>query len=256
MSRIKSVALIALFTLTAVMTTIPATARGTDPYVVAWIGGAELVGAPDRFVSGQDYEVGDLVDLYINGVFFGTSVAEPNAEGTASPYFEAGFEAGDEIKLVRQSDGLEKVLIAYDLDVVWASSIYDVIAGSGERRSEILALAGDFSGDFQRTERVDRFRRFFADFSEVGDAPEEQVTIDLMPGGLAAVLHTDADGDITAHFAEVTDESHEPAVRRDCRRGGWKFLVKDDGTPFRSMWACFRYRSAFWSFQAAPRASA
>lgn len=110
----------------------PAAAQGDDPYITALIGGGSVAGLPEQFVGGQDYVVGDLVDLYINGVFEGTAIAEPNAEGTGTPFFDVGFEAGDEIKLVRQSDGLERVLIAHDLVVLWASSTFETVAGSPE----------------------------------------------------------------------------------------------------------------------------
>lgn len=240
MRAIKTFALLAALTLIAGLTAVPAAAQGDDPYIVAWIGGGTTIGAPEQFVSGQDYEIGDMIDLYINGVYRGTAEAEPNAEGTASPFFDVGFEAGDEIKLIRQRDQLERVLIAHDLSVAWASSTLDIVAGSAEPGSEVLVLIG-FTGDYARYETADRIGRFFADFSRPGDGPDEQNLFDLMPGDLAAALQFDVDGDVTAFFVAASDDSVEPAVKADCKRGGWELLVRADGTPFMNQGECIRY---------------
>ncbi len=223
----------------------PAVAQGDDPYIVAWIGGGSVAGAPEQFVSGQDYVVGDLVDLYINGVFEGTAIAEPNAEGTASPFFDIGFEAGDEIKLVRQSDGLERVLIAHDLEVLWASSTFDTVTGSAAPRSEVLVLIG-FSGELARTETADVFGSFSADFTVPGDQPDEQTTYDLSPSELVAALQFDEDDDVTAFFAAASDTVAEPSSRGACMNGGWQSLARSDGSAFRNQGQCVAYFSRGW----------
>jgi hypothetical protein len=59
--------------------------------------------------------VDDEVALYINGDYVATTVAGPNAEGNATPIFDASvwgtiepIEPGDEVKVVRQSDDFTK----------------------------------------------------------------------------------------------------------------------------------------------------
>ena len=208
-------------------------------------GTGSVAGLPEQFLGGQDYVVDDLVDLYINGVFEGTAIAEPNAEGTGSPFFEIGFEAGDEIKLVRQSDGLERVLIAHDLEVLWASSRFDTVTGSAESRSEVLVLIG-FSGDLARYETVDVFGSFSADFSVPGDLPEEQTTYDLSPGELVAALQFDEDNDVTAYFAAASDAVAQPSSRGECMDGGWQRLARSDGSAFRNQGECVAYFSRGW----------
>ncbi len=223
----------------------PAAAQGDDPYIVAWIGGGSVVELPEQFVSGQDYVVGDLIDLYINGIFEGTATAEANDEGTGSPFFDIGFEAGDEIKLVRQSDGLERVLIAHDLQVLWASSRFDTVTGSAAPRSEVLILVG-FSGELARFETVDVFGSFLADFSVPGDLPEEQTTHELSAGEIVAALQFDQDNDVTAFFAAASDSVAQPSSRSECMNGGWQSLARSDGSAFRNQGECVAYFSKGW----------
>lgn len=229
----------------AVVVAGPAVAQGDDPYITAWIGGGSVAGLPEQLVGGQDYVVGDLIDLYINGVFEGTAVAEPNAEGTGTPFFDVGFEAGDEIKLVRHSDGLERVLIAHDLEVLWASSTFDTVTGSAAPRSEVLVLSGE-SGECVRIETVDVFGSFLADFSVPGDQPEEQTTCDLSPGALVAAAQVDEDGDFTTFWAAASDTVAEPSSRSACMNGGWQSLARSDGSAFRNQGQCVAYFSRGW----------
>jgi hypothetical protein len=230
----------------AVVVAGPAAAQGDDPVITALIGGGSVAGLPDQFVGGQDYVVGDLVDLYINGVFEGTAIAEPNAEGTASPFFDVSFEAGDEIKLVRQGDGLERVLIAHDVEVLWASSTFDTVTGSAAPRSEVLVLIGLESDEFVRIETVDVFGSFLADFSVPGDQPEEQTTYDLSPGVLVAAAQFDEDGDLTGFWAAASDAVAEPSSRNECMNGGWQSLARSDGSAFRNQGQCVAYFSRGW----------
>ena len=179
---------------------LPASAQGDEPYIVAWLGGGAVVGLPDQFISGQDYEDGDLIDLYINGDHVATATAEPNGEGTASPFFEVGFESGDEITLVRKSDNLERVLSAQDITISGSSAVADTVSGYALPGSEVLLLVG-FDGAAQETANADGFGYWRADFAG---------SYDLMTGDIVAALQFDQDGDITAVFAAVDGLAPSP----------------------------------------------
>ena len=200
----------------------PVGAQG-NPYVVAWIGGGSVVGLPEQFISGQDYVADEEIDLFINGVHQATAIAQPNDEGTASPLFPIGFQAGDEIALVR-SDGTEQTLIAHAIAVGSANATTDTVTGSAEPGSEVLVLIG-FSGEFARYETADPSTTFSADFSVVGERPDEQNTLDLEPRTIGAALQVDEYGNVTAFFFTAEAGVTTPTSKDDCKKGGWQDLT-------------------------------
>ncbi|MFC2018308.1 hypothetical protein ACFLTQ_03305 [Chloroflexota bacterium] len=57
-----------------------------QPVVIAYLSGAPTPGG--QLVSGQGWDVEDAIDLYINGEYVDTAIAQGNAEGNASPAFD------------------------------------------------------------------------------------------------------------------------------------------------------------------------
>ena len=83
------------------------------PIVIVILSGFPIWGG--QAVTGQGWDIGDVIDLYINGEYVATAVAAGNSEGNASPLFDVSswgvIEAGDEVRLVRPSDGLTKEVV-------------------------------------------------------------------------------------------------------------------------------------------------
>lgn len=138
----------------SLVTFVPAMAQdeswleNPDPPILIVI----LSGFPEfpggQAVSGQGWEIGDTIDLYINGDYVDTTVAQPNDEGNASPLFDTNWwgviQPGDEVKIVRQSDRLTKELIVTSFTTfinVEDGKVY----GTADRNANMVvnSLAGD-----------------------------------------------------------------------------------------------------------------
>lgn len=150
--------------------------------LIVVVDGGEVLGVPsDQYVSGQDWVDGDVIEMYLNGVYIATSTAEPNDEGTASPGFladELGFtlEPGDEVTLVRLSDALTYTHTVTGLAVDLANAQTDVVAGTAAAGSEVLVAAG---GVFRSEIASSTAGAWRADFSVPGDQPWEASTFDI-----------------------------------------------------------------------------
>ena len=77
-----------------------------------------------------------------------TTVAQPNAEGNATPIFDTNewgvIQPGDEVKIVRQSDGLTKELIVTSF-TTFINVEDDKVYGTADRNANMVvnSLAGD-----------------------------------------------------------------------------------------------------------------
>lgn len=225
----------------------PAGAQDEGPFIVSWIGGGFLLGAPvDSFVAGQDYADGEEVELILNGVSQGTTLAEGNAEGTATPSFEVAVVPGDEVKLVRLDYGNDtQVMIIADMGVTLANATTDVVTGFGTPGAAItvVVLPQDEFGDETvfRFVTADANGQFIADFSVPGPTPEEQATIDLLEGGLGATLQEHDNHHVTALFWAGQSGTSEPISRSDCKLDGWEAMTDVYGISFKNQGDCVSY---------------
>jgi hypothetical protein len=118
-----------------------------SPILIVITSGFPFTGG--QAVSGQGWVVGDYIALYINDEYVATVVAEPNAEGNASPVFDTSgwgvIEPGDEVKIIRLSDGLTKEHIVTSF-TNYVNAEDDMVYGKADRRANmvvILPLGGD-----------------------------------------------------------------------------------------------------------------
>ena len=151
--KVKSRAIIVLFTLAIVLslslvTLVPVMAQDgswwdypEEPILFVILAGFPFPGG--QAVSGQGWNVGDLVDLYINGEYVATTEAGPNAEGNASPIFDTNswgvIQPGDEVKLVRQSDELTKEHVVTSF-TTFVNAEDDKVYGEADRGANIVVI--------------------------------------------------------------------------------------------------------------------
>jgi hypothetical protein len=226
-----------------------ASAQGIEPLIVSWVSGGLLLGAPvDSFIAGQDYVVGDQVELYLNGEYHSTVMAELNEEGTGTPSYAVTVVPGDEVKLVRVGDGHTEVMIVADISVTVANAETDVVTGRAPAGAQIVvvALPQDEFGEesVYRFVTADKRGVFVADFSVPGPTPDEASTIDLLEEGLGAALLQHGDLNMTALFWEATSATPEPAAKADCKLGSWQAMTNAYGVSFRNQGDCVSYVSA------------
>lgn len=197
-----------------------------EPGVLVVVAGRHILfGTPgEQYVSGQSWTLGDVIDLYINETYVGTSTAEANAEGSASPFFDAdalgiGIAAGDEVTLVRQADIHTVTTIVTELALTAVSVTLDTVTGTAGPGSEVWVAVCGLDCDFNESERyvtVDADGIWVADFSRPGDTPEA-VTFDIRADTIGAAIQIGvlAEGATALFWAPtVTDKD-------DCKDGGW-----------------------------------
>lgn len=203
----------------------PAGAEEEPSILVVVAGRHILFGTPgEQFVGGQSWTLGDVVDLYINETYVGTSIAEANAEGSASPWFDVEalgvvVAAGDEVTLIRQGDGHTVTTTVTELALTAVSVKLDTVTGTAAPGSEVwVAVCGLYcdSNESERYVTVDADGNWAADFSRPGDRPEA-VTFDIRADtiGFAMQIGVLAAGATGLFWAPtVTDKD-------DCKGGGW-----------------------------------
>jgi hypothetical protein len=203
----------------------PAGAQEEPGVLVVVAGRHILFGTPgEQFVSGQGWTPGDVIDLYINETYVGTSTAEANAEGSASPFFDVEalgvvVAAGDEVTVVRQGDGHTVTTTVTELALTAVSVTLDTVTGTAAPGSEVWVAVCGLDCDFNESERyvtVDADGNWAADFSRPGDQPEA-VIFDIRADTIGAAMQIDvlAIGATGLLWAPtVTDKD-------DCKHGGW-----------------------------------
>jgi len=113
------------------------------PILIVILSGASLVGFQgEQAVSGQGWVVDDEIELYINGEYVATTVAQPNAEGNATPMFDTHewgvIEPGDEVTIVRVSDDLSKDHVVASFAPTFVYPEADIVAGTADPGANIL----------------------------------------------------------------------------------------------------------------------
>ncbi len=187
--------------------------------IIAIVDGADQIGATGpQATGGQSWGVGDEVDLFINGVYVATSIAEQNGEGSASPYFDLAvlgvtIVAGDEITLMLSDGSRTETHIVTGLSVTQVDVAADAVSGMAAPGSQVLvAVPGAF-----RLETTNAAGQWSADFSQPGDDPIEASTADIVASTVGQALQFDEFGNFTWVFwkLELTDKDQ-------CKNGGWQ----------------------------------
>ena len=271
MKRLRALLTTALFVVFVLSVAATPVGAQEDPRefpetrLIVVIAGGELIGVEsDQYVSGQDWVPGDEIQLYLNGSYVATDIAHGNDEGSGSPAFfasELGFtiEAGDQVNLVRVSDGLSYSHTVTDLTVGWASAELDVVAGSAARDSEIHVVAGDAMRSVLADPTTGAWT---ADFSQPGQQAWETSVFDIDADTVGIAVQIDGANNFAGTFVfwAPTGAPPEPVPesKADCRKGGWRDLARPDGTSFRNQGQCIKYvstgRSAY--ADAPPRLAA
>jgi hypothetical protein len=150
----------------------------------------------DQVVSGQNWAVGDEVELVLNGTHVATAIAEPNAEGSATPFFDLGslgvtIQPGDEITLALADDSRVEVHVVRDIDVTEIDITTDSVAGLAAPGSELWVAVVTDPDDLTAARSVvaDPSGSWLADFS---------AEYDLVADTVISVFQLDDDGNMTA----------------------------------------------------------
>ncbi len=175
--------------LTAPATTIADPGDPGEPQALVWFDGYADFGAPyDQMISGQGWEVGEEIDVYINDVFKATRVAERNAEGSATPedYVpDAPIVPGDVVKLV--GDTVTRIHTVTSLTVTKVNPGRDTVKGTAEPGTQVfVATAGVF-----QVVTADQAGNWMADLSS---SAESGVGV-IGPGTCGLAVQVDNDSD-------------------------------------------------------------
>lgn len=202
----------------------PAVAEEEPSVLVVVSGRHILFGTPgEQFVTGQGWTPGDVIDLYINAGYVGTSTAEANAEGSASPFFDIDalgivVVAGNEVTLVRQADNHTVTITVAELALSAVSTTLDTVTGTATPGSEVLVAVCGLDCDTNESERyvtAEAGGVWIADFSIPG-IPPEAVAFDIRTDTIGVAMQIeDAGATALLWGSTVTD-------KEDCKDGGWK----------------------------------
>ncbi len=155
----------------------------------------------DAVITGRTWSTGDQIELYVNGSYVATSIAEPTGEGDASPYFsirddDGSVYPGSEVTFVRTGDGRTETHIVTSLVMSNIDITSDVVEGGAEPGTEVVILVPEASA--VRVETVDGAGMWWADFSTPGDEPSEGDVADILYWTEVAAAQFDADGNATS----------------------------------------------------------
>ncbi len=153
----------------------------------------------DQVVTGQAWAVGDEVEFYLNGTYVATSIAEQNAEGSATPFFDLDplgvtIQPRDEIKLALADGSRVEIHVVRDINVTEIDVSADTVTGTAQPGSEVWVFVGGASA---RSATADTQGVWAADFSVPGGA-NEGPAYDLVGGTVIFTIQFDSDGNVTA----------------------------------------------------------
>lgn len=191
--------------------------------IIVYVAGADLFGADGaQVVSGQSWVVGDEVEFFLNNEYVATDIATPNAEGSATPWFdltdlEVMVEAGDEVRLALADGTRTEVHEVSGLSPGAVSAWKDTVAGTAAPGSVIVLGVFDESGLAARSEIADTMGNWLADFARPGDQVGEEATFDIVPSSLGLAAQFDVDGSATIFVFAPTVTSKD-----QCKNGGWE----------------------------------
>lgn len=235
-----------------------------SPNVLVLVEGGDQtpIGLGDQAVSGQGWEIDDLVHLYIDEEYVAAAIAEPNSEGSATPLFNTvalglTIEPGDLVRLARPSDGFSVETIVADLTVTAIDVAADTVTGAAQPGSDVIV--SDFYGAVLAGKAVTSNGEgvWLADFAADWDivpgtiglavqlqgggatvvvwSPTSHVSIDIRPGSERNVINLASKGVVPvvvlggAAF-DVTDIDPPTALLEGVSPVRWAFGdVDDDG---------------------------
>ena len=133
----------------------------------------------DQVVSGQSWAVGDEVQFVLNGTYVATSIAEQNAEGSATPFFDLGslgvtIEPGDEITLALADGSRTEVHVVQNIDLSEIDITADSVSGLAAPGSELWVVT-DNDIVTAHTVIADVSVSWLADFAGEYDLVEDSV---------------------------------------------------------------------------------
>lgn len=170
----------------------------------------DLVG--DQVAGGQSWEIGDEVELYLNGTYVATSIAEQNGEGSASPFFDLGalgvtIEPGDKVELALADGSRVEIHVVRDIDVTEIDASADTVVGTAEPDSEVWVVLSEGVGV---SVTADAEGTWMADFSVPGGAE-----YDIVDGTVIFLFQFDADGNATILLRAAEAPKPQHPVTRD-----------------------------------------
>jgi len=167
-----------------------------------------------QIITGRGWQVGDVIDLYINGDYVATDTAEPNDVGSASPVFDAQavgnyyLDPGEQVTFVRTSDGRTEAHTVTGLSVSHMDIDTDTVTGVTEPGAEVVVFIPGTT--IFRSEIADPVGDWTADFSVPGNQPGEEGTFDFDNSTELAVAQFDTDGNAT--FWQTTPGTYGPIL--------------------------------------------
>lgn len=170
----------------------------------------------DQVVTGQSWSVGDEVEFFLNGTYVATSIAEQNAEGSATPFFDleplgVSIQPGDEVTLAIADGSRVEVHFVRDIDVTEIDVSADTVTGTAQPGSEVWAFVG---GESARAAIADAHGVWTTDFSVPGDANEGPV-YDLVGGTVIFAIQFDGGGNVSALLRAAEAEKPNKPVTRE-----------------------------------------
>ncbi len=207
------------------------TTPGAYAPIIAGVDGAHLLGATGpQVVSGQSWGIGEEVELFLNGEYVATSIAEQNGEGSATPWFDlsalgVAIVAGDEVALTLPDASRIETHTVTVLSVTMIDVEADTVGGEAAPGSQVI-VGADVTGEFAgRIETANGAGEWLADFSQPGDEPFEAATADLGPTTLGIAAQFDDSGNQTAALWKL----EALAVSIDIKPGSFPNSLNIDG---------------------------
>ncbi len=123
------------------------TTPGQYTPIAVFVDGAELLGATGpQFIFGSSWTHGDEVELFVNGIYVATAIADGNSEGSADALFDlsalgATVVAGDEVTLALSDGSRTETHIVTALSVTMVDVAADTVAGHGRTGPPLYSLA-------------------------------------------------------------------------------------------------------------------
>ena len=169
----------------------------------------------EQGVSGQGWNPGDEIDLYINGEWVAQATAQGNAEGNASPMFDPTewgvIKPRDKVTLVRPEDGLTKDLVIASFALLGTNLEDDTVYGQAKPGANIMVFTRTISNEACfRFETADAHGSWLADFSVAGSDPGEETTCDIASVLFCMVGVVSDNGSGMSMISYVPSETSQP----------------------------------------------
>lgn len=187
--------------------TVWATTPATYAPIIVVLDGAQILGASGaQAVLGQGgWANNDEVDLFVNGDYVATAIADGNSEGCATPGFDLTtlgitLLADDQVTLALTDGSRTETTVVADLALAGVDYAADTVAGHAQPAADVWVSASQaFYGTpvSHRLETTNSAGQWSADFSVPGDEPDEQSVLDLVETTVIQATQFDDGGNAT-----------------------------------------------------------